>query len=245
MNCIRYINSIEEFDVLIGQIRERRIPGILGHEPYRHEYYRGHASNGFQLKPGLARAFKNSVEIANVEVSLMQDFSKSMMKHNKGHHLALQDNPVGYQNEWAWLGQAQHYRLPTRMLDWTLQPEVALYFAVEDSLSFGDHDAQFWVFYVPDEILVNEDVKRTYYNMDPGTLNQTFFLNPSFFWSDNFENEIAENRRMRQHGNFSVQGYSFCLIPLEDQAEIIPLLEKYCIPVSDLNRSPQSIAVWQ
>lgn len=80
-------------------------------------WFRGQADAEWKLVPSLSR--HGGVE---VELTLFKRFKQNALPF-------MVHRP---ENEWEWLFVMQHHGLPTRLLDWTESPLVALYFIVAD-----------------------------------------------------------------------------------------------------------------
>lgn len=77
------------------------------------------------------------------------------------------------QSDWDWLVVGQHHGLPTRVLDWSIDPLVALFFATEKS-DLEDSQPEVWALRVSKEdIIENLDESRPFY----GTRSKLFETN--------------------------------------------------------------------
>ncbi len=85
-------------------------------------WYRGCGSAAYQLLPSLYRhqQLKTPDELAHLERELMTRFRQRSIPY---HSRSLTD-------DWDTLFFMQHYGIPTRLLDWTENPLIALHFAL-------------------------------------------------------------------------------------------------------------------
>ncbi len=118
----REIHSISD---LINALREQAVEKEL-------VWFRGHSRIEWKLKPSLARHAGHLEK----ETEIIKRFVQLAVPH------ITDELP---RNDWEWIFLMQHYRVPTRLLDWTESPLAALWFVVNtDNPEDKGKDGAFW-----------------------------------------------------------------------------------------------------
>ena len=131
MSAIREI-VIRDWASLVQELFDESLNPNL--DRFRSPYaFRGLADPSYKLETSLVRLrHKTLEELKFIEQRLLDSFKK--YAHGQfDEKLSI----------WHWISLAQHHGLPTRLLDWTYSPFVALHFATSD-LSKIDRDGVVW-----------------------------------------------------------------------------------------------------
>ena len=103
-------------------------------------WFRGHPKTYNNLTP---RIFRDIYRDENY-LKLRPDYEMSAIERFKQVAPSLYSNVPGRDNDLEWLILMQHHGTPTRLLDWTENILIALYFVVKD---FAEDDGEMWVLY--------------------------------------------------------------------------------------------------
>jgi hypothetical protein len=108
--------------------------------------FRGQANFDYSLQPSIERAVSIGLEYKrrhledDEPLGRVQNETEALDKFRRGAHHFLSHLPEPNSTV-DWLALMQHHGAPTRLLDWTYSPYVALFFALEQA---HDGDGAIW-----------------------------------------------------------------------------------------------------
>jgi len=104
---------------------------------YREWVFRGQSDASWKLETSIFRAFRDITPLRSQNSELLQYIARNsyesiLIDHFKSNaHLHLNQLPSD-DDKLEWLSIMQHYGAPTRMLDFTYSPYIALFFGLND-----------------------------------------------------------------------------------------------------------------
>ncbi|MEA2406942.1 MAG: hypothetical protein QOE69_1061 [Thermoleophilaceae bacterium] len=130
--AVRQVETLREYMEQIEELMAPRLP----------LWYRGVGSATHQLIPSLYRhaSITGAAELMNLEARILQRFRERSIPYQ----------PIPVEKDWELLFLMQHFGVPTRLLDWTENPYIGLFFAltgakIDYDTGIADGPAAVWV----------------------------------------------------------------------------------------------------
>lgn len=139
----KQISSLSQFIDTIEKLKSYYPSGIMINNPVANSFlYRGLSDDSYKLLPSVFRSVDDDISghVITNNKYLAWANEKSLLLSFIHEASGLLNIPTNDLLRWA--EYAQHYGVPTRFLDWSSNPLVALYFACKDRT---DKDGAVWM----------------------------------------------------------------------------------------------------